>query len=229
MTIQAILTDIEGTTSSLAFVKEVLFPYAYEHMQAFVLENRTNPAVAKLIDDVRYEVNNPVLSLSEGIEQLKQWIRDDKKITPLKAIQGLMWQQGYANGDFTGHVYPDAVAGLQAWQAQGLKLYVYSSGSVAAQKLLFAYSDAGDLTPLFSGYFDTQIGHKREIGAYQHIAQAIGLAPDQILFLSDIREELDAAEQAGMQTCALIRENQATEGLKHPWVENFAQIDLTKF
>lgn len=229
MTIQAILTDIEGTTSSLAFVKEVLFPYAYEHIQAFVVENRTNPAVAKLIDDVRYEVNNPVLSLSETIEQLKQWIRDDKKITPLKAIQGLMWQQGYANGDFTGHVYPDAVAGLQAWQAQGLKLYVYSSGSVAAQKLLFAYSDAGDLTPLFSGYFDTQIGHKREIGAYQHIAQAIGLAPDQILFLSDIREELDAAEQAGMQTCALIRENQATEGLKHPWVENFAQIDLTKF
>jgi enolase-phosphatase E1 len=198
-------------------------------MPAFVLENRTNPAVAKLIDDVRYEVNNPVLSLSEAIEQLKQWIRDDKKITPLKAIQGLMWQQGYAKGDFTGHVYPDAVAGLQAWQAQGLKLYVYSSGSVAAQKLLFAYSDAGDLTPLFSGYFDTQIGHKREVGAYQHIAQAIGLAPKQILFLSDIREELDAAKQAGMQTCSLVRENQATEGLKHPWVENFAQIDLTKF
>ncbi len=229
MTIQAILTDIEGTTTSLSFVKDVLFPYAYERMQSFVVENRTNPAVAKLIDDVRYEVNNPVLSLSGAIEQLKQWIRDDKKITPLKAIQGLMWQQGYANGDFTGHVYPDAVAGLQAWHAQGLQLYVYSSGSVQAQQLLFGYSDAGDLTPLFSGYFDTQVGHKREIGAYQHIAQAIGIAPEHILFLSDIREELDAAQQAGMQTCALVRENQATEGLQHPWVENFAQIDLTKF
>ena len=229
MTIQAILTDIEGTTTSLAFVKDVLFPYAYEHMQRFMVENRTNPAVAKLIDDVRYEVNNPVLSLSGAIEQLKQWIRDDKKITPLKAIQGLMWQQGYANGDFTGHVYPDAVAGLQVWHAQGLQLYVYSSGSVQAQQLLFGYSDAGDLTPLFSGYFDTQVGHKREIGAYQHIAQAIGIAPEHILFLSDIREELDAAQQAGMQTCALVRENQATEGLQHPWVENFAQIDLTKF
>ena len=229
MTIQAILTDIEGTTTSLSFVKDVLFPYAYEHMQSFVVENRTNPAVAKLIDDVRYEVNNPVLSLSGAIEQLKQWIRDDKKITPLKAIQGLMWQQGYANGDFTGHVYPDAVAGLQAWHAQGLQLYVYSSGSVQAQQLLFGYSDAGDLTPLFSGYFDTQVGHKREIGAYQHIAQAIGIAPEKILFLSDIREELDAAQQAGMQTCALVRENQATEGLQHPWVENFAQINLTKF
>ena len=229
MTIQAILTDIEGTTTSLSFVKDVLFPYAYEHMQSFVVENRTNPAVAKLIDEVRYEVNNPVLSLSGAIEQLKQWIRDDKKITPLKAIQGLMWQQGYANGDFTGHVYPDAVAGLQAWHAQGLQLYVYSSGSVQAQQLLFGYSDAGDLTPLFSGYFDTQVGHKREIGAYQHIAQAIGIAPEHILFLSDIREELDAAQQAGMQTCALVRENQATEGLQHPWVENFAQIDLTKF
>ena len=229
MTIQAILTDIEGTTTSLSFVKDVLFPYAYERMQSFVVENRTNPAVAKLIDDVRYEVNNPVLSLSGAIEQLKQWIRDDKKITPLKAIQGLMWQQGYANGDFTGHVYPDAVAGLQAWHVQGLQLYVYSSGSVQAQQLLFGYSDAGDLTPLFSGYFDTQVGHKREIGAYQHIAQAIGIAPEHILFLSDIREELDAAQQAGMQTCALVRENQATEGLQHPWVENFAQIDLTKF
>ena len=229
MTIQAILTDIEGTTTSLSFVKDVLFPYAYEHMQSFVVENRTNPAVAKLIDDVRYEVNNPVLSLSGAIEQLKQWIRDDKKITPLKAIQGLMWQQGYASGDFTGHVYPDAVAGLQGWHAQGLQLYVYSSGSVQAQQLLFGYSDAGDLTPLFSGYFDTQVGHKREIGAYQHIAQAIGIAPEHILFLSDIREELDAAQQAGMQTCALVRENQATEGLQHPWVENFAQIDLTKF
>ena len=229
MTIQAILTDIEGTTTSLSFVKDVLFPYAYERMPSFVVENRTNPAVAKLIDDVRYEVNNPVLSLSGAIEQLKQWIRDDKKITPLKAIQGLMWQQGYANGDFTGHVYPDAVAGLQAWHAQGLQLYVYSSGSVQAQQLLFGYSDAGDLTPLFSGYFDTQVGHKREIGAYQHIAQAIGIAPEHILFLSDIREELDAAQQAGMQTCALVRENQATEGLQHPWVENFAQIDLTKF
>ena len=229
MTIQAILTDIEGTTTSLSFVKDVLFPYAYERMQSFVVENRTNPAVAKLIDDVRYEVNNPVLSLSGAIEQLKQWIRDDKKITPLKAIQGLMWQQGYANGDFTGHVYPDAVAGLQAWHVQGLQLYVYSSGSVQAQQLLFGYSDAGDLTPLFSGYFDTQVGHKREIGAYQHIAQAIGIAPEHILFLSDIREELDAAQQAGIQTCALVRENQATEGLQHPWVENFAQIDLTKF
>ncbi len=229
MTIQAILTDIEGTTTSLSFVKDVLFPYAYERMPSFVVENRTNPAVAKVIDEVRYEVNNPVLSLSGAIEQLKQWIRDDKKITPLKAIQGLMWQQGYASGDFTGHVYPDAVAGLQAWHAQGLQLYVYSSGSVQAQQLLFGYSDAGDLTPLFSGYFDTQVGHKREIGAYQHIAQAIGIAPEHILFLSDIREELDAAQQAGMQTCALVRENQATEGLQHPWVENFAQIDLTKF
>lgn len=229
MTIQAILTDIEGTTTSLSFVKDVLFPYAYERMPSFVVENRTNPAVAKVIDEVRYEVNNPVLSLSGAIEQLKQWIRDDKKITPLKAIQGLMWQQGYASGDFTGHVYPDAVAGLQAWHAQGLQLYVYSSGSVQAQQLLFGYSDAGDLTPLFSGYFDTQVGHKREIGAYQHIAQAIGITPKHILFLSDIREELDAAQQAGMQTCALVRENQATEGLQHPWVENFAQIDLTKF
>ena len=157
--IKAILTDIEGTTTSLAFVKDVLFPYADQQMQAFVVAHRQDPVVAALIDDVRLETGNAVLSLAEAIAQLRQWIAEDKKITPLKALQGLMWEEGYRNGDFTGHVYEDAVRHLLHWHELGLKLYVYSSGSVYAQKLLFGYSDAGDLTPLFSGYFDTAVGH----------------------------------------------------------------------
>jgi enolase-phosphatase E1 len=226
MTIQAILTDIEGTTTSLSFVKDVLFPYADQHLQAFVVAHRQDEVVAKLMDDVRFEVGNPVLSLSDCIAQLRQWIAEDKKVTPLKALQGLMWEEGYRKGDFTGHVYDDAVRNLRHWHDAGLKLYVYSSGSVYAQKLLFGYSDAGDLMPLFSGYFDTQIGHKREASAYQRLVAAIGLPAGDILFLSDIREELDAAQQAGLKTCCLVRENQSTDGLLHPWVTDFDKIAL---
>lgn len=224
--IKAILTDIEGTTTSLSFVKDVLFPYADQQMQSFVVAHRQDPAVAKLIDDVRLETGNAVLSLTDAIAQLRQWIAEDKKITPLKAIQGLMWEEGYRNGAFTGHVYEDAVRHLLHWHELGLKLYVYSSGSVYAQKLLFGYSDAGDLTPLFSGYFDTAVGHKRAVQSYQTIVNAMGLPANEILFLSDIAEELDAAAQAGLQTCCLVREDQPTTALQHRWVKNFDEIDV---
>ena len=226
MSIKAILTDIEGTTTSLSFVKDVLFPYADQQMEAFVVKHRQDPQVAKLIDDVRLETGNAVLSLAEAIAQLRQWIADDKKITPLKAIQGLMWEEGYRNGDFTGHVYEDAVRHLLHWHELGLKLYVYSSGSVYAQKLLFGYSDAGDLTPLFSGYFDTAVGHKREAKSYQTIVEALDLSASEILFLSDIAEELDAAAQVGLKTCCLVRENQPTATLQHPCVKNFDELDV---
>jgi len=226
MSIKAILTDIEGTTTSLSFVKDVLFPYADQQMEAFVVKHRQDPQVAKLIDDVRLETGNAVLSLAEAIAQLRQWIADDKKITPLKAIQGLMWEEGYRNGDFTGHVYEDAVRHLLHWHELGLKLYVYSSGSVYAQKLLFGYSDAGDLTPLFSGYFDTAVGHKREANSYQTIVEALDLSASEILFLSDIAEELDAAAQVGLKTCCLVRENQPTATLQHPCVKNFDELDV---
>ncbi|QQZ29148.1 acireductone synthase [Thiothrix subterranea] len=226
MSIKGILTDIEGTTTSLSFVKDVLFPYADQQMEVFVVKHRQDPQVAKLIDDVRLETGNAVLSLAGAIAQLRQWIADDKKITPLKAIQGLMWEEGYRNGDFTGHVYEDAVRHLLHWHELGLKLYVYSSGSVYAQKLLFGYSDAGDLTPLFSGYFDTAVGHKREANSYQTIVEALDLSASEILFLSDIAEELDAAAQVGLKTCCLVRENQPTATLQHPCVKNFDELDV---
>ncbi|HCP55527.1 MULTISPECIES: acireductone synthase [Pseudomonas] len=224
MPVKAILTDIEGTTSAVSFVFDVLFPYAVEHLPAFVLEHADEPQVAQLLDAVREDSAEPEADTIRVIEILLQWIADDRKATPLKALQGMIWQQGYANGQLKGHVYPDAVEALKRWKQQGYALYVYSSGSIQAQKLIFGCSAAGDLSPLFSGYFDTTSGPKREVGSYQRIAEAIGLPADAIVFLSDVVEELDAAQQAGMQTIGLVREGGELAG--HECVASFAMINL---
>lgn len=202
--IKAIITDIEGTTSSLSFVKDVLFPYAREYMHDFVHTHAHDHEVRTLLDEVAAITH--ATTDNQVIEQLLRWMSEDKKITPLKTLQGMIWEQGYKRGDFTGHVYADAVHNLKAWHAQGKRLYVFSSGSVHAQKLLFSHTAAGDLTPLFSGYFDTGMGSKKETVSYQKIAQIIELEPHKILFLSDIKEELDAAQQSGMQTVWLLRD-----------------------
>lgn len=222
--IRAILTDIEGTTSSISFVHDVLFPYARARMGEYVRAHAREPKVAGCLDDVRAEAGEP-LDLEGVIAQLCRWIDEDRKITPLKTLQGMIWEGGYLNGDFTGHIYHDAARKLREWQRQGLRLYVFSSGSVKAQKLLFGHSDAGDLTPLFSGYYDTTIGNKRESAAYHAIARDIGLPPHEILFLSDIREELDAAHEEGMQTLQLVREGALDPGAAHRQVRDFAAID----
>ncbi|CAE6924507.1 Enolase-phosphatase E1 [Pseudomonas marincola] len=224
MPVKAILTDIEGTTSAVSFVFDVLFPYAVEHLPAFVLEHAHEPQVAQLLDAVREDSAEPEADTIRVIEILLQWIADDRKATPLKALQGMIWQQGYANGQLKGHVYPDAVEALKRWKQQGYALYVYSSGSIQAQKLIFGCSEAGDLSPLFSGYFDTTSGPKREVGSYQRIAEAIGLPAEAIVFLSDVVEELDAAQQAGMQTIGLVRKGGELAG--HECVASFALINL---
>ena len=157
------------------------------------------------------------------VEILLGWIAEDRKATPLKALQGMVWEQGYAAGQLKGHVYPDAVEALKRWKQDGYGLYVYSSGSIQAQKLIFGCSEAGDLTPLFSGYFDTTSGPKREAASYARIAEAIGRPAEDILFLSDVVQELDAAQQAGMPTIGLAREGGELAG--HPTVASFAVID----
>ena len=224
--IRAIVTDIEGTTSSISFVHEVLFPYAREHIAGFVRSHRDDPKVVGQLQAVSAEAGRE-LDTEEAIEQLLAWIAEDRKATPLKALQGMIWEAGYRDGSFTGHVYDDAVAGLRRWHGVGIRLYVYSSGSVPAQKLLFGNSDAGDLTPLFSGYFDTRIGHKREADAYRHIVDELGLPAGEILFLSDISEELDAAREAGMNTCWLVREAASLDpDAVHPQVKDFDSITI---
>jgi enolase-phosphatase E1 len=188
--VKAILTDIEGTTSSIAFVADVLFPYARARLADYVAAHPAETAQI-LAEVAASEPGDPVATLL-------RWIDEDRKATPLKALQGMIWSDGYASGAFRGHIYPDAVAGLQRWHAAGIALYVFSSGSVPAQKLLFGHSEAGDLTPLFSGYFDTTTGPKREAASYAKIAEAIGIAPADVLFLSDTPEEVAAARGAGM-------------------------------
>lgn len=224
MTYSAIITDIEGTTTRISFVTEVLFPYARLHLAAFVRQHQQQPAVLAELTAVREQLQQPEADIEQCISALLFWLDADQKITPLKSLQGMIWQEGYQQGHFTGHLYPDAVAQLQTWQQRGIPLYIYSSGSVTAQQLLFKYSDAGDLTPLLSGYFDTRIGGKRDLASYQAILKQLQLPPAQVLFLSDVVAELDAAHQAGMATVQLIREQQATGD--HPVAENFYQIEV---
>lgn len=231
MTIKLILTDIEGTTSSISFVKDVLFPYAAEHLPAYV---RTHT------DDLRSLLaDTAALSTTDGhpvacddtealIQVLLDWIAADKKATPLKTLQGLIWQAGYESGAYRAHMYPDATAALRHWHACGLPLYVYSSGSVAAQKLFFAHSEDGDLLPLFSGHFDTAIGGKREAESYRRIAAELqsqhGIKAAEILFLSDIKEELDAARAAGLQTAWLVRDEPLPAQPAHTAVASFSDL-----
>ncbi|MGC8100326.1 acireductone synthase [Metapseudomonas otitidis] len=223
MPIKAILTDIEGTTSAVSFVFDVLFPYAARHLPGFVSEHATEPAVAEQVEAVRRESGEPEASVERVVAILLEWIAEDRKATPLKALQGMVWEQGYRAGQLKGHVYPDAVEALRRWHAEGYRLYVYSSGSIQAQKLIFGCSEAGDLSPLFSGYFDTTSGPKREAGSYRRIVEAIGLPAEEVLFLSDVVQELDAAREAGLPTIGLAREGGELAG--HPTVASFAVID----
>ncbi|CNK84633.1 acireductone synthase [Yersinia aleksiciae] len=223
--IQAIVTDIEGTTTDIRFVHQVLFPYARERLTPFLLEHQQDEDVAASLADLRRELAQPDADIETLAVALHGFMDEDRKSTALKAIQGIIWRTGYLQGDFRGHLYPDVAQQLADWQQQGVGLYVYSSGSVAAQKLLFGYSDAGDLRPLFSGYFDTHVGAKREVVSYQNIATQLGIAPQALLFLSDIRQELDAAQRAGWHTCQLIRDLPDSES-HHPQVNRFDQIDL---
>ncbi len=231
MSIRAILTDIEGTTSSISFVKDVLFPYARRALPGFVAKRRDDPEVRRWLDHVAME-HGSICSDDVIVETLQGWIDQDRKHTALKALQGMIWQAGYDDADFTAHIYPDAAPALRAWHAQALPLYVYSSGSVPAQKLFFGHSDAGDLGPLISGWFDTEVGGKREADSYRRIAGEIGVDATDILFLSDVVEELDAAREAGTQTVLIdrredypqAREGEAAHG--HPRVTSFADIAL---
>ena len=223
--IKAIVTDIEGTTSSLSFVKDILFPYARAQLAEYVHAHIQDEAIQLIQADSSKEVGQD-LSIEQLIIQLIQWIDEDKKVTPLKSLQGLIWEAGYQKSDFKGHVYQDAVDNLQLWKSKGLSLYIYSSGSVYAQKLLFGHTEYGDLNPLFSGYFDTHIGGKRESSSYAKITEEIGLPAEQLLFLSDIKEELDAAKAAGMQTIWLTREGITDLDAEHQQVLSFDAIKI---
>lgn len=224
-----VLTDIEGTTSSISFVKDVLFPYARRALPAFVAAHGHEPAVRRWLDQVAAE-SGGLCQDDMIVETLQGWIDEDRKHTALKALQGMVWKDGYGKADFTAHMYADAVEALRAWHAAGHSISVYSSGSVPAQKLFFGHSDAGDLTPIVSNWFDTEVGGKREAASYRRIVEALGVPAGDVLFLSDVVEELDAAREAGLGTVLLDRREdypqprtgEATHG--HARVESFADI-----
>jgi enolase-phosphatase E1 len=176
--------------------------------------------VAAVLDEVRR------LAPAEApAAALRGWMRADAKVTPLKALQGMIWEAGYRDGRLKGHLWPDVAACLRAWAKGGVALAVYSSGSVEAQKLLFGHSEAGDLTPLFSGFFDTRMGGKREPASYAAIAEAMRIAPGEILFLSDVAEELDAAKASGLLTCQLVRAADGTApSPRHPQAADFPAV-----
>jgi enolase-phosphatase E1 len=218
--IACILTDIEGTTSAIAFVKETLFPFAEAELDAFLDARQDEPEVAAILAAVRAAAPG-----EEPRTALRRWMAEDAKVTPLKTLQGLIWQTGFADGRLKGHLWPDVAPCLRAWAQAGLRLAVYSSGSVGAQRLLFGHSEAGDLTPLFAGFFDTKVGGKRDAASYAAIAAELVLPPGGILFLSDVAEELDAAAASGLQTCQLVRaaDGTAPSG-RHPEAPDFPTV-----
>ena len=225
-----VLVDIEGTTSAISFVHDVLFPYARAQLPAFVAEHGAEPEVRAILDIVAERE-----SLADDdavVATLQRWIDEDRKETALKDLQGRIWEAGYRGGAYRAHLYDDAVEALRRWHDAGIDLHVYSSGSVHAQKLFFAHSSAGDVSDWFSAHFDTTVGGKREAGSYRRIADALGAAPADVLFLSDVPEELDAAREAGMDTRWVIRENEGrftladAAGRDHVAVERLTDIEL---
>lgn len=232
--VKVILTDIEGTTSSISFVKDVLFPYAAEHLPQYVRGHINDDAVKAALQQTAELAAEDGEKISPDdtealIAKLLQWIAEDRKATPLKAVQGLIWKTGYENGDYQAHMYPDATEYLKKWHDSGLPIYVYSSGSVKAQELFFGYSQDGNLLGLFSGHFDTTSGGKKEAQSYRNILAELqnshtGLNAADVLFLSDIKEELDAASEAGMQTVWLVREDDIPADAEHKAVRSFAEI-----
>lgn len=203
--IRAVLTDVEGTTSRIAFVRDVLIPYAQRSMPEFVSANARAPEVAAALDDVRRSIGAKDATLEELTATLVAWSESDRKDRPLKTLQGLIWERGYREGLFEAHVYDDAFDALQRLHRDGVELYVFSSGSVWAQRLFFRYSTHGDMTPLFRGHFDTAVGAKSSVEAYRTIVAAIGRPAEELLYLSDAEAELDAARAAGMRTLWIVR------------------------
>lgn len=227
--VKYILTDIEGTTTSVKFVYDVLFPYFRTHIGE-LKEMTSNTDVQKAFrQTVELAVsleNKKLSSVDDIINTLYRWSEEDRKITPLKTLQGILWEKGYESGEIKGHVYEDVVPALKNWHEQGLSLGVFSSGSIAAQKLIFGFSEAGDLTRFFSNYFDTTTGGKREMETYPKISEALNLQATEILFLSDIVEELEAAQAAGFQTVQLVRPGTTTAWLNT--AKDFSEISINK-
>jgi enolase-phosphatase E1 len=208
--VSRVVLDVEGTTSPAAFVCERLYPYARTRFPRWLAEHGADADTARAVEQVRERIGGPAgqpaASIGQVVAVLEDWSRRDLKVTALKTVQGQIWAHGFAAGDLTAPFFPDVIPALRAWRAAGLRLYVYSSGSVSAQRGWFGHTPDGDVRPLLSGYFDTETaGPKKAQASYQTIAAAIGCAAGQVVFLSDSAPELDAARAAGWRTVGVRR------------------------
>lgn len=219
--VAAALIDIEGTISPIAYVKDVLFPYAAERLRGYVEAHGGEPRVVEVLAQAER------LSGEEPLRALENWQRLDIKAPPLKALQGWIWAEGYGSGAFAPPLFEDALAALRRWRRLGLPLYIYSSGSRDAQDLFFRHSAAGDVREIFEGFYDTSVGPKVEPASYEKIAGEIGRSPGDILFLSDNSGELAAAELAGLQVAHVVKDAQAADE-RFASVLDFGELEVTR-
>ncbi len=228
---RGVLLDIEGTTSAVAYVYDVMFPFARKALSDYLSANWNDPA----LDGVKKQ-----FAQDAGVDGYEDWpelrneavrlMDGDVKATGLKQLQGLIWEDGFRSGELRAHVFDDVPPAIEAWRDAGVDVRIYSSGSVHAQKLFFGHSEAGDLLPHFSGHYDTTTGPKREAASYTAIADDWGIEPSKILFLSDVTEELNAARAAGLQTALVNRPGNAEPTPAEPphtTIESFAELTIT--
>jgi enolase-phosphatase E1 len=233
---QAILLDIEGTTSSVSFVYDVMFPQVRRELSRFLEQNWQDADLQLACDHIARDAGHASvegwcgpnsMDQRENIEtEVIRLMDGDVKATGLKQLQGLVWRHGFQSGEMKAHVYPDVPECLQSWRQAGIDLRIYSSGSVQAQHLFFAHTEIGDLLSLFSGHYDTTIGSKKEPSSYDKIANDWDISASEILFVSDVVTELDAAKTAGLQTRLCLRPGNASveDGHGHASIETFDQV-----
>ena len=228
--IDGVLLDVEGTTTPVAFVYDVLFPYARARLATwFASRSLTDPEVGEVVGSLRQELRDdrdaPDNWTIDGIvSRLLSYMDQDRKSRALKIVQGRIWEEGYTSGELRGEVYPDVPLALARWNAARCPVGIFSSGSVLAQKLLFGHSNAGDLTPLLRWHFDTAVGSKIDAGSYIRIAESVNLAPAAILFVSDVVAELVAAREAGMQPLQCIRSPDTVRSSDFTVIHTFDEI-----
>lgn len=225
-----VIIDIEGTTSSTWFVQRILYPYSRERFADYLAQHRTRPDVDAMVQMVRELAGEPDADDARVVWWLCHWLDGDKKMTPLKAFQGWIWDEGFAKGELTSHFFDDAIPTMRRWKQSGLDLSIFSSGSVNAQRAWFGNTPEGSILAFFSHHFDTEnIGHKRIPDSYRKMTAVLGVPPNQIVFLSDLVAELDAAREAGWHTVGVRREGDeywdAGVG-DHLAITSFEQLDL---
>jgi enolase-phosphatase E1 len=227
---RAVLLDIEGTTTPIAFVYRTLFPYARTHLRRFLDAHRERADVTQIVDRLRQDrATDPEAPHDAPVESYVEWLMDrDRKSTPLKELQGLIWDEGFRNGELVGELFADVPPALEAWQREGIGVGIFSSGSVHAQQLLFRHSSAGDLTPWLQWHFDTTTGRKTAPESYRRIVERIGVPASRVLFVSDVVAELDAAQTAGLRTALSERPGNAEVAglIAHPRVRSFAELAI---